>query len=150
MFQAVAETAGIELVVEALDPATVRGDEVHLRQVVRNLIDNAVKFTTGPGRVTVAVRTDIASMQVRLSVSDTGCGIPAEDLPRIFDRFYRADKSRRRYDGPSGFGLGLSICHAVVMSLDGQIKVDSKIGKGSTFTVILPLVGEPVPAELVA
>ena len=150
MFHAVAEIRGIQLEADTLDPAVVPGDELYLRQVVRNLIDNAIKFTKGPGRVSVAVRTDVTKKQVLLTVSDTGSGIPAEDLPRIFDRFYRADKSRRRHDGEGGFGLGLSICQVVVRSLGGEIKVESQFGRGSTFTVILPLSSEPVPAVLVA
>jgi heavy metal sensor kinase len=150
MFQAVAESRGVDLVVEGLEPGMVRGDELHIRQVVRNLIDNAVKFTKGPGRVTVGVRADSARKQVRLTVNDTGRGIPAEDLPRIFDRFYRADKSRSRHEDEGGFGLGLSICHAVVKSLDGDIKVESVVGRGTTFTVVLPMIGEPVGAALAA
>ena len=142
MFQAVAESRGIALVAETLDPGLVHGDEVPLRQVVRNLIDNAIKFTNGPGRVSVSVRTDPIKRQIRLTVSDTGQGIPAEDLPRVFDRFYRANKARSRYDEAGGFGLGLSICQAVVRSLDGEIKVESELGRGSTFIVTLPLAGE--------
>ena len=127
----------------------VRGDEFHLRQVVRNLIDNALKFTPNPGQVTVAVRADLARKQARLTVSDTGAGIAAEDVPRIFDRFYRGDKSRRRREGQGGYGLGLSICQTVVRAMGGDVKVESQLGRGTTFTVTLPMVCENVTADLV-
>lgn len=139
MFQAVAESRDIELRADHVEPVSVRGDEFHLRQVIRNLIDNAIKFNNRPGSVRVKTWGDQDTKRAYLEVSDTGPGIPSEALPRIFERFYRADKSRIREEGPGGYGLGLSICQLIVQSFDGEIRVRSGEGKGSTFTVELPL-----------
>src|SRR5262249_18631587 len=89
------------------------------------------------GYVEVSLTRPFDERQACLRVSDRGIGIRSEDLPRIFERFYRADKSRPR--GQGGIGLGLSICQTIVASLDGEIHVESAPGKGSTFTVVLPL-----------
>lgn len=140
MFEPVADAQGVELKVSNLASVLVDGDEYHLRQVVRNLIDNAIKFTPASGRVTVELATDGVRNQAILRVSDTGVGISAQDLPRIFERFYRADRSRRREGGPGGSGLGLAICSTVVSALQGTIQVNSQPGQGSVFTVTLPLV----------
>ncbi len=138
MFQPVAEAHGVELRSEGIDEVLVPGDEPHLRQIVRNLIDNAVKFTEPGGSVTVSVRAERARKQAVLTVSDTGVGIPPENLSRIFTRFFRGDKSRHRNEGPGGSGLGLSICQSITKALNGDIKVVSELGRGSTFTVTLP------------
>jgi two-component system phosphate regulon sensor histidine kinase PhoR len=87
--------------------------------------------------VAVKVKGDRDQGVVRLLVSDTGVGIPQKDLKRIFDRFYRVDKARSRETG--GTGLGLSICQWITQAHDGRIAVESKVGKGSTFTVTLPM-----------
>lgn len=146
MFEAVAESKGIELKLAGLAPATVPGEEYHLRQVVRNLLDNAIKFTPAQGRIAVDLATDPDKRQTRLRVSDSGVGIAAEDLTRIFERFYRADKSRRREHGPGGNGLGLAICQTIVSALHGHIDVESQVGHGSVFTVTLPLASPtPIP-----
>ena len=139
MFEAVAESKGVELKVSNLSPVAVPGEEYHLRQVVRNLLDNAIKFTPAAGKVTVDLATDRDKKQTRLRVSDSGAGIASEDLPRIFERFYRGDKARSREQNPGGNGLGLAICQAIVSALDGDIEVQSRLGQGSTFTVTLPL-----------
>jgi two-component system phosphate regulon sensor histidine kinase PhoR len=97
-------------------------------------VDNAVKYTPAGGRVRVAWHPD--GSDVRIDVEDTGIGIPAPDLPRIFERFYRVDRARSRELG--GTGLGLSIVKHLVQSLNGQVTADSRPGKGSTFTVRLP------------
>ncbi len=141
MFEAVADSQGKELKLLGLATALVPGEEYHLRQVVRHLLDNAIKFTLAPGRITVDLAADPKTNEVVLRVSDNGIGIAAEDLPRIFERFYRADKARLREGGATGSGLGLAICHAVVSGLNGTIQVQSQPGKGSTFTVHLPLDG---------
>ena len=141
MFEPVAETHGVRLRLARVDEALVPGDEFYLRRVV-NLIDNAVKFTQSGGSVELSVAVDHDKRQVRLGVADTGMGIPSEDLPRVFDRFYRGDKSRHRSNGQGGFGLGLSICQSIVKSLGGDISVTSKILQGSTFTVVLPFAGD--------
>lgn len=135
MFGAVADSVGVTVEIAHLDPATAPGDDYHLRQVVRNLLDNAIKFTPPLGKVFISLAAN-ESKQVLMEVRDTGIGIPAEDLPRIFERFYRADKSRQRR---SGNGLGLAICHAIVTALGGTIRVDSEMGKGCAVIVTLPL-----------
>jgi heavy metal sensor kinase len=141
MFEGVAEARGVRLHANPLAAVVVPGDEFHLRQVVRNLIDNAIKFTPDGGQVEVAIAVDGDGRRARLTVRDTGIGIPAADLPRIFERFYRADKARTREGRVGGHGLGLSICQSIVTALDGEIRVESTPGQGSTFTVVLPLVG---------
>ena len=105
-----------------------------LEQVFYNLLENAVKYTPPGGRIHVDVTPDQES--VRVSVTDTGIGIPGEDLARIFERFYRVDKSRSRDLG--GTGLGLAIVKHIVQLHSGRVQVESTLGAGSTFTVILP------------
>jgi two-component system, OmpR family, phosphate regulon sensor histidine kinase PhoR len=112
----------------------VLGQKTRLEQVLVNLLHNAVKFNRPGGDVRVeAMRLNGTG---RIVISDTGIGIPSEDLPRIFERFYRVDKARSRAVG--GTGLGLSIVKHVVENMGGEVRVDSQLGKGSTFTVTLP------------
>lgn len=111
----------------------VEGDTDRLRQVVSNLVSNALRFTPVGGVITLSARR--ANGRMRIAVSDTGKGISAEDLPRIFDRFYRGDPARDRASG--GSGLGLAIARALVQAHDGTIHVESVIGQGTTFTVEL-------------
>jgi signal transduction histidine kinase len=136
MFRGVAEQSDVDLGFEPLAPAPVRGEVSHLRQIIHNLIDNAIKFTPPGGRVSVEVFADHDTGAV-LRVRDTGIGISAEDLPRVFDRFYRADRARRRER--AGTGLGLSICQAIVSAYGGTITAAGAPGEGATFTVTLPL-----------
>ncbi|MFQ5586121.1 MAG: sensor histidine kinase [Thermodesulfobacteriota bacterium] len=126
---------GVGLEVTTNRPATVSGDPVRLGQVVFNLIDNAIKYTQKGGRVTISLETDTDCAVMR--VSDTGVGIGQEDIPYLFDRFYRVDKARTREAG--GAGLGLSICKEIVDAHGGRIEVESEPGVGSTFTVYLPI-----------
>ena len=116
-------------------PTTIVGDRVRLHQLFLNLIDNAIKYTPEGGSVTLALERQNGSAV--FSVRDTGIGIPAEDIGRIFDRFYRVDKARSRELG--GTGLGLSIAKWIVDLHRGTISVASEPGRGSTFTVQLPL-----------
>lgn len=118
-----------------LQPARVLGDRDRLKQLLLILIDNALTYTPPGGQITLCLRA--TSDQAILEVSDTGIGIAPEDLPHIFDRFYRADKARSRVHG--GTGLGLSIAQWIVDQHDGQIDVHSEPGKGSTFAVCMPL-----------
>ncbi len=143
MFQGVAEQRGVELRLAAAAPVTVRGDAAHVRQVIHNLVDNAIKFTPDGGCVTLEVGPG-APGRVLLRVRDTGTGIAPDDLPHVFDRFFRADRARSRDGGARGTGLGLSICRAVVTAYGGRLDVDSAPGCGTTVTVDLPraVVGE--------
>ncbi|MFO0967957.1 MAG: ATP-binding protein [Gemmataceae bacterium] len=139
MFQGVAEAKDVKLELKGHGAALVRGDEYHVRQIVRNLIDNALKFTEPPGGVRVEWEAAPQRKRAVFRVIDQGCGIPAGELCRIFDRFYRVDRSRQWRDGHKGIGLGLSICQTIVQSLQGEIRVASEAGKGTTFAVELPL-----------
>jgi two-component system, OmpR family, heavy metal sensor histidine kinase CusS len=141
MFDGVAEIQGVVLQAGELPAVVVPGDETHLRQVVRNLIDNAIKFTPAPGQVHVSLGVDAGQRRAWLRVRDSGQGIALEDVPRIFERFYRGDKARTRELRPGGHGLGLSICQSIIAALGGTIAVESQPGRGSTFTVWLPLLG---------
>jgi two-component system phosphate regulon sensor histidine kinase PhoR len=119
-----------------VDPETpqVRGDVAHLQNVLRNLVHNAVKFTPTEGTITVSARPLDGFVELRCA--DTGVGIRSDELPRIFERFWKADSSRRR-DG-EGSGLGLAIARHVVVAHQGTIRVESEPGKGATFVVTLP------------
>lgn len=119
-----------------IDEVIVRGDRDRLKQVLLNLVANAIQYTPVGGEVFLSL-SKIAN-QSRLIVRDTGPGIPAEDLPHIFDRFYRAEKSRTR-SKTSGFGLGLSIAKWIIEQHGGQIKVESKEAEGTTFVIWLNL-----------
>jgi heavy metal sensor kinase len=126
----------IQLKVTEIDQVQVNGDSDRLKQVLVNLISNAIKYTPGQGTVTFELCK--ADTQSRLIIRDTGPGIPAEDLPHIFERFYRAEKSRTR-SKTSGFGLGLSIAYWIINSHGGTIEVESQEGQGTAFIIYLPL-----------
>ncbi|MBT3153191.1 HAMP domain-containing histidine kinase [Streptomyces sp. CHD11] len=123
------------IVMEPAPPAPVIGDGDRLQQVLRNLVGNAVQHT--PARTSVRVKVALGSDAVELSVIDNGPGISPEDLPRVFERFWRAEASRSRAYG--GSGLGLAIVEAIVHAHDGQVTVDSEVGVGTTVTIRLPL-----------
>lgn len=130
-----AERAGLTLRVECADDLPkVKIDSQRLEQVLVNLIHNAVKFTRAGGEIVLGAESGLG--EVRFAVRDTGIGIPEEDVPRIFERFYRVDKSR----AGSGTGLGLSIAKHIVEAHGGEIGVDSIEGRGSTFYFSIPLV----------
>lgn len=141
MFQGVAESRRVALEAPRLCEVRVAGERHHLRQVVNNLLDNAIKYTPAGGRVTVDLGPDAAGAFAVLRVRDTGVGIAPEDLPRLFERFFRCDRARSRESARRGNGLGLSICEAIVKSLGGKITVESAVGRGSEFTVFLPAEG---------
>ncbi len=127
----------IHLSTQISHPVRVLGDEARLIQVVMNLLDNAIRYTNSGGQVWVTLEQ--RSEAVALSVRDTGIGIAPEHVPHIFERFYRADSTRRWSEG-SGSGLGLSIVEWIVRSHGGSIVVESQVGCGSCFTVYLPSV----------
>jgi len=114
------------------------GDADQLRHMVLNLVDNALKFTPANGRIDVTITHETAAAPplVALTVADTGCGIAPSDVPHLFERFYRADKSRTRAVG--GSGLGLAIVHAIVRQHGGDVTVESVLGMGTTVRVQLP------------
>lgn len=138
MFRGVAETRGVEVVVVHLAPVVVQGDCGHARQVINNLLDNAIKFTPNGGKVEVDLRLDPSTSEAVLRVNDTGSGIAPEDIPKVFDRFYRGDKSRSRENPTTGSGLGLSICKSIVNAMGGTIEASSILGKGTSMEVRIP------------
>jgi two-component system OmpR family sensor kinase len=124
--------------VTSVEPAdlTVSGDESRLEQAVQNLAANAIRHTPPAGRITLRARA--ADDQVEISIEDTGPGVPAEHLGRVFDRFYKADASRTGTPTPSGSGLGLSIVRAIVTGHGGTVEVENVSGGGARFTLTLP------------
>jgi heavy metal sensor kinase len=135
-----AETRKLRLEGCVEESLTLLGDAPRLRQVFYNLVDNALKFTPEGGAVTVTA--DRRDGTVVITVCDTGAGIAPEDLPRVFDRFYRADKARSREQG--GTGLGLSIARSIVTAHGGKIELASTVGKGTVCSVVLPSDAAPV------
>jgi signal transduction histidine kinase len=132
LYADVAEDKGVGLQMDAPPGLTVLADRSRLRQVVANLLDNAVKYTPSGGLVTMRARADGAD--VAIEVEDTGPGISADDLPRIWDRLYRGDRSRSE----RGLGLGLSLVRAIVEAHKGRAEVASSPGQGARFTIRLP------------
>jgi heavy metal sensor kinase len=147
------QARGVRTRISTLEPLAVQGDDQRLKQLLLNLVDNAIKYSPPGGQVTLGLRTrkrEASSAQksdsegaagggdfVEITVQDTGIGISAESLPRIFERFYRADQARSREAG--GAGLGLCIARTIAEAHGGRILVQSTPGAGSTFTVLLPL-----------
>ncbi|HRQ79147.1 MAG TPA: HAMP domain-containing sensor histidine kinase, partial [Gemmatimonadaceae bacterium] len=133
------EASGVRVALDAADPVHVEGDPVRLRQLFLNLVTNAVKYTPRDGTVRIALES--RGDHVAFVVEDTGVGIAAADLPYIFDRFWRADRVRSRTGERGGAGLGLAIAQWIAHAHGGFISVGSRLGRGSTFTVQLPLRG---------
>jgi heavy metal sensor kinase len=151
MFLGVAETARVEMRLGRIEPVFVSGDSGRLRQVVNNLLDNAIKYTGAGGTVLIGLRSHPEDGTARLTVRDSGIGIPADQLSHIFDRFFRVDKARQRDHQARGLGLGLAICQSIVATHGGRIEVESAIDRGTAFTVILPtLVAKPEPSASLA
>lgn len=140
MFRGAAEYRAIELRLDSPGEVWVAGHRQHLRQVVNNLVDNALKFTPSGG--VVSVRLTIEAKFARLTVEDTGKGISEEDLPFLFERFYRGDKARQR-EQEGGNGLGLAICQSIVTAYQGTIELSSQLGRGTTVVVRWPIVPRP-------
>ena len=139
-----AEERRIRLDTELQPQVSLRGDRAQLGLLLSNLLDNALRHTAAKG--TVCVRLDVTESRATLQVRDTGDGIPAGELSRVFERFYRVDKARVRQTG--GTGLGLAIVRHVAEAHGGTVRVDSELGRGSIFTVSLPLAGPPSPSAV--
>lgn len=134
-----ARVRGVFLHSSVAEGVEVLGHKIRLEQALVNLLDNAVKFNREEGEAGVTV-TVTAEGKINIAVSDTGSGIPSSDLPRIFERFYRVDRARSRAVG--GTGLGLSIVKHVIERMNGTLRVESAVGRGSTFTIQLPALHE--------
>ena len=132
LFSPVAEDRGIEIEMTGPERAVVAADPRKLHQALANLVDNALKYTPAGGRVSIGVLLDESDL--RVTVADTGIGIPEEDLPHVFDRFYRCARSRSE----PGSGLGLGLAKAIVKAHGGAISAESTVGEGTLFTVTLP------------
>lgn len=126
-YSAAAAQHGVELVVDAMETPDALTDPDRIEQVLVILLDNAMRYTPEGGSITLELRN---GKRMLVSVRDTGCGIPAEDIPHLFERFYKVDKSRNE----GGTGLGLSIAHFIMEKLGEHITVDSEVGKGTCFT----------------
>jgi two-component system sensor histidine kinase BaeS len=146
-FSGQAEAAGVDLRVQvegAPSALTISADVGRLDQVLGNLVANALRYTLAGG--TITLRAEPADGRVRVTVSDTGEGIPAADLPFIFDRFWRGDRSRSHSSG-AGSGLGLAIARQLVQAHGGWIEAQSELGRGTTFTIELPASGQETRAK---
>ena len=129
-----AEEKNIKIIIAFLEPIEIKGDEVRLRQMVWNVLQNGIKYTQQGGELKISLQNE--DDFALLAIQDTGIGIPEEDLPLIFNRFYRVDKARTRDEG--GSGLGLSICRQIAEAHKGKIEVESKLGVGTRFKIRLP------------
>jgi two-component system, OmpR family, sensor kinase len=135
------EEGGLTLSLSSMENGVVMGDRARLRQLLLNLVTNAIKYTPRGGRVELSV-TRRGADETAIAVRDTGIGISATDLPHVFDLFWRADRVRSRASERGGFGLGLSIAQWIVHAHGGTITVQSRLGRGTVFTVLLPTVVE--------
>lgn len=137
-FMQIVRDSNVELTLiktPGMQPVIVFADADRLEQVFTNLIDNAIRHTPDEGKVTISVERK--GEMAEISVSDTGSGIPVEDLPFIFERFYKADKARTR--GKGGTGLGLAIAKNIIDSHDGRIRAELGAVSGTVFTCLLPI-----------
>ena len=138
------EASGLSIAMPTIVDAVVIGERTRLRQMLLNLITNAIKYTPRGGRVELSA-VQRAANEVSIAVRDTGIGIAATDLPHIFDRFWRADRARSRGAERTGFGLGLAISQYIAQAHGGTLAAQSRLGRGTLFTVVLPTVAEAEP-----
>lgn len=134
-FEMAARSSGVDLLTQFAPPLPLLGDPDRLRQVFNNLLDNALKYTPEGGVVCIKSEVNGDGSVVNISIKDSGAGIPAVDLPHIFERFYQADKSRRRDLAQEGTGLGLAITREIVLAHNGKIEARSEPGDGAEFIV---------------
>ena len=139
------EDAGLVVTLPVVENATILGDRLRLRQLFLNLLTNAIKYTSRGGTVELTVKRKDG--EVLFSVRDTGIGIAAGDLPYIFERFWRADRARSRLSERGGFGLGLAISQWIAQAHGGTLTVQSRLHRGSTFTVSLPIAPDDAVAD---
>ena len=132
------EHAGLDVSMSVMEEGVVDGEARRLRQLFLNLITNAIKYTPRGGRVELSLSQRMGG-EIAFTVRDSGIGISAADLPHVFDRFWRADRARSRASERGGFGLGLAISQWIAQAHGGRISVQSRLGRGSVFTVTLPL-----------
>jgi signal transduction histidine kinase len=146
MFSGVAEANEVTLRAEVAPGLFILGNKAHLRQLLNNLLDNAIKYSPPRSQVLVKLALKSANQSIVLSVADAGSGIPEKDIPQLFDRFFRVDRSRSR-EGKRGTGLGLSICKTIAEAHGGTITCTSAEGKGTTMTVEIPFAQQPAAAN---
>ena len=140
------ETAGLSISMPSVADAVVLGERTRLRQLLLNLVTNAIKYTPRGGKVEIASLLK-SPAEIAITVRDTGIGISATDLPHIFDRFWRADRARSRAAERSGFGLGLAISQYIAQAHGGELVAQSRLGRGTLFTLLLPVAGTPPSAS---
>ncbi|MCI0656708.1 MAG: HAMP domain-containing histidine kinase, partial [Acidobacteria bacterium] len=133
LYEHVAEEKGVAIEVAVPGRIVLQADARRLRQAVANLLDNAIKYTPDGGRIEISAHAE--PQRIQISVKDTGIGIPAEELPKIWDRLYRGEAGRSQ----RGLGLGLSLVRAVVQAHKGSVEVHSEPGRGSEFVIHLPV-----------
>ncbi|NSW53286.1 MAG: hypothetical protein HPY85_12340 [Anaerolineae bacterium] len=134
----IAEYRQQRMQVNEIDLAVVAGNRDQLKQVLLNLVSNAINYTPDGGEIQLSLKRE--GPFVRIAIQDSGPGIAPEDLPHLFERFYRSEKARTRESG-SGFGLGLSIAYWIVRNHNGRIEVNSRLGEGTQFSIYLPVTG---------
>ena len=140
----IASEKNIKIVIAYLEPVQVYGDPVRLRQMIWNVVVNGIKYTQHDGEVKISVQDK--GDDVLIIIQDNGIGISEEDLPLVFNRFYRVDKARSRQEG--GTGLGLSICKFIVGAHKGSINLKSKLGEGTKFKITLPKLRVSTPQKV--
>jgi two-component system sensor histidine kinase QseC len=138
-FEALAEEKGVLLRSIQIDSAAVQGNPDHLRFIIQNVLDNAIKYTSEGGTIDVELRAEKDGKEAVLRVQDTGIGISQEDQKRIGQRFFRSNSGRNSAETPRGSGLGLSIVLNIVQSMQGSFQISSELGRGTLVTVRLPL-----------
>jgi signal transduction histidine kinase len=140
------EECGLSVSMSVLEEGVVDGDARRLRQLFLNLITNAIKYTPTGGRVELSLSQRVGD-EIAFTVRDTGIGMSAADLSHVFERFWRADRARSRTSERGGFGLGLAISQWIAQAHGGRIAVQSRLGRGSVFTVTLPMLTNVAAAE---
>ncbi len=140
------EDCGLTVSMSVLEEGMVDGEARRLRQLFLNLITNAIKYTPAGGRVELSLSHRLAN-EIAFTVRDSGIGMSAAELSHVFERFWRADRARSRTSERGGFGLGLAISQWIAQAHSGRITVQSRLGRGSVFTVTLPLLVPRVESE---